>query len=240
MRKIFLFLIIALFFSDSTCNSEKLKTYIIEPYQTGKYEDHSACVCLKLHIDTKKESNPFYLSINADKQNDVKVDKVLYYEYIDSCDNQLECYNDTYKNLKTSNNIKQEYTDSKSFYYEYTCDLDDDKHRGMFIQYKDFTGKEIIIQYSPFSGNGILVAFLVIVGIIIFIIIIIIIFACRYCQKKKQERINAEYLATHQDGFNNTGVPIVPEDNQALFPGQYQAIVPQETTVQENQAIVPQ
>lgn len=239
MRKIFLFLIIALFFSDSTCNSTKLNTYVIEPYKTGQYKDPSACVCLKFHEDTKTESNPFYLSLNADKQNDVKVDKVLYYEYIDSCDPLRECYNDTYKNLSTSNNIKQEYSASNSFYYEYTCELDDNRHRAMFIQYKDFTGNEIKIQYSPYSGSGILISFLVIVGIIIFIIIIIIIFACRYCQKKKQERINAEYLATHQDGFNNTGMPIVPEDNQALFPGQYQAIVPQETTVQENQAIVP-
>lgn len=235
MRKIILLLLITLFFSNST----QLDTYIIEPYQMGTFKVRSACVCLKLHADTKKESNPFYLTINADKQNDVKMDKDIYYEFKYSCDNLGECQENTYKSLNKNDNRNQDLTTTNSFYYEYKFDVDDDNHRALYIQYREFTGTEIKIQYAPFSGASVLITFLVILGIIIFIIIIIIIFVCRYCQKKKQERINTEFLATHQDG-NTGGVPIVPEDNQGLFPGQYQAIVPQETSIQENQAIVPQ
>lgn len=231
MEKIFFALLISLSF----INSNILDTYVIEPYKMGEYSKQSACVCLQLHKDTKKESNPFYLSISADKQNDVKMDKIIYYDFKNSCDNLPNCTDDTYKNLKKNNNMNTDLETSNSFFYEYKCDLDDDSHRAFYIQYREFTGNNIKIQYAPFTTSSLLYVLLIIVGIIIFIIIIIIIFACRYCQKKKQERLNAEFLATHQDLFNNSEVPIVPEDTQALFPGQYQAIVPQ-----ENQAIVPQ
>ena len=158
MRKIILLLLITLFFSNST----QLENYIIEPYQMRTFKDPSACVCLKLHADTKKESNPFYLTISADKQNEVKMDKDIYYKFKNSCDNLDACKEDTYKNLTINNNRNQDLTTTNSFYYEYIFNLDDNNHKALYIQYREFTGTEINIQYAPFSGASVLITFLVI------------------------------------------------------------------------------
>ena len=174
MSIFFLILLISLIF----INCLKIKKYNVKPYNEITLEDETSCVCFELHDDTKTD-NSFYLQVYSEDEG-AKINKIIYYNYLDLCDCEDNCENDSYKHLNQNNNRISEKEDSDGFSFEYEFKLDDNKHRAFLIQYRDFKGNKLKMKYSSYLLNAnILIiiicacSFIIIVVIIIIIVIII-------------------------------------------------------------------
>ena len=143
MEKLFFFLILI---SNILTNSPTVKKY------NGKasffsfgltLNDRTACICYDL--DLSKDST-FYLNF-ACAEIGSKMDKTLYYNFIESCDSKDTC-DDIYLNNFIENNdrgIEQE--TNYGFTFEYEFKLEDENKKALLVQYKDFIGDELIIYY---------------------------------------------------------------------------------------------
>ena len=99
------------------------------------------------------------------------MDKTLYYNYLEKCDNE-EFYDETiYNNFTKKEDIYSESEDSDGFSFEYEFTIDDDKYKAFMIQYKNFTGNELTMYYDHYSETQtIIIAVSIIVGFVAFTI----------------------------------------------------------------------
>ena len=119
--------------------------------------------------------------------------QIRYYNYIDLCDTDDSCEDNTYINYNQNNNIISKKEDSNGFSYEYEFKLDNNKHRAFIIQYKDFTGKELKMKYTTHTQSDVVLIIVIIISsffILSSIILIIIIFYQRKRLKDLLVQIN--------------------------------------------------
>ena len=187
MSNIFVILIISLVFKT---NSNIIKVNV-KPNDEVILKDKSACVCFQLNDDIKKD-NSFYLEVNSEDKG-ARIDKTIYYNYIDLCDSDDSCEDNTYINYNKNNDITIEKEDSDSFSYEYEFKLDNNKHRAFIIQYKDFTGKELKMKYTTHTQSDVVLIIVIIISsffVLSTIVLIIIIFYQRKRLKDLLSQIN--------------------------------------------------
>ena len=162
-------------------NSLRLKKYNVKPLQKVNLEDESSCICFELDDDIKKDNN-IYLNIYSEDK-DAKMDKTLYYNYLEKCDNDEFCYENIYNNFTKKEDVYTERDVSDGFSFEYEFLIVDDKYRALMIQYNNFTGKELTMYYANYAGSQDLVIIIVtLIGSAIFTIIFIFLIK-KLCEK---------------------------------------------------------
>ena len=224
MEKNFFILLILLVFY----NCEELKKYNVEPFKTIEINDSSACICFKLGEEQKKE-NPIYVFTKSDVEKS-QMEKALYYEFIDSCDSKNTCDENILSKLKENRELSADYENLYGFYYEFKFNLDDEKHRALYVQYKGFNGNTIILHYSDLNTKSVLFGTFIFF-VVIFAIIGAIIFCIWRCVrtnnliKMNSQFKNVQFQAENKTNLNNNfnynfnynykpGIPIVPEDSE--------------------------
>ena len=143
MEKLFFFIILI---SSTLRNSSAVKKYKGETGIFNSYfslKDRTACICYDL--DLSKDSS-FYLNF-ACPEIGSKMDKTLYYNFIESCDSKDTC-DDIYLNNFIENNDRgMEQETNFGFAFEYEFKFEDENKKALLVQYKDFIGDELIINY---------------------------------------------------------------------------------------------
>ena len=145
MVKIF-FIFIMLFILTK---SSTIKKYNADDLIDGiliELKDRAACICHsmdKMGFVKKK----FYIGIKSNDKN-AKIDKTLYYKFMESCDSKDTC-DDIYLNNFIENNDRyMEIESVAGFKYEYEFINEDENQKALLIYYKDFTGEKVIIEYA--------------------------------------------------------------------------------------------
>ena len=90
-----------------------------------------------------KYSN-IYLNVYSEDKG-ASIDKTIYYNYLEKCDNEEFCEENIYKKFTKKEDIYPESENSDGFALEYEFTIDDDKYRAFMILYKNFNGKELIM-----------------------------------------------------------------------------------------------
>ena len=132
-----------LIISFALVNSLRIKKYNVKPLQKVTLEDASSCICFEFDEEVKKDSTIYLKAYSEDKE--AKMDKTIYYNYLEKCDNEEFYEEDKYNNFNKKEDTYSESEDSDGFSFEYEFTIDDDKYRAFIIQYKNFTGKELIM-----------------------------------------------------------------------------------------------
>ena len=144
MSKLFFILIISIIFS----NCSKIKKYNTDwNSYTVKGAKKSACVCFDLQDRFLWGSKTFYLTGESGDKN-ARIDKTLYYNFMNSCDSQKTCddiYSGNYsKNIDLTTDIEG----ILGFHLEYRFNIPDESKKALLIQYKNFTGEELTFLYT--------------------------------------------------------------------------------------------
>ena len=140
--------------------------------------DTTACICYKLD-DYEKYKN-FYIKVNCN-YNNAKIDKTLYYNYIDSCDSKTTCDDIYLNNYLENNNRSIEIETYTGFVHEYKFNKSNARN-AILVQYKNFTGESFTMQCIPLKSR---ISYMIVLGLgLAFIIIINICFSI-YTYKKK-------------------------------------------------------
>ena len=150
MEKLFYIILLTLLIFS---HNSKIKKYNLDKTKLSIIlSDITACICITL--DDYKINNTFYLTeISNDKNS--KIDKTLYYNYIESCDSKDTC-DDIYINNYIENNDRDYEIDSiTGFGYEYKFNFKPEKEnqKAILIYYKDFTGKEFTMNYVTMDNK---------------------------------------------------------------------------------------
>ena len=143
MAKLFFFilLIFSILTNSSTVKKYKGETSFFNPILTLK--DRTACICYDL--DLSKNSS-FYLNFGCSEIGS-KMDKTLYYNFIESCDSKDTCDDIYLNNFKENNDRGIEQETNYGFTFEYEFILEDENKKALLVQYKDFIGEQLIINY---------------------------------------------------------------------------------------------
>ena len=179
MSKNFLILLALLFIFSKSSNVKKynveqqgLNNIIIELNET------TACVCFNL--EEVKRNKYFHIKANCDDKNS-KIDKTLYYNYIDSCDSKTTCDDIYLNNYLENNNRSIEIETYTGFVHEYKFNKSNARN-AILVQYKNFTGESFTMQCIPLKSR---ISYMIFLGLgLAFIIIINICFSI-YTYKKK-------------------------------------------------------
>ena len=144
MSKIFYLLLISIIFS----NCSKIKKYNTNlNIFTIKKAKTSACVCFDFENINFDDSETIYIHLKSDDKN-ARIDKTLYYNFMNSCDSQKTCddiYSGNYsKNIDLASDIEG----ILGFHLEYRFKIPDENKKALLIQYKKFTGEELTYQYT--------------------------------------------------------------------------------------------
>ena len=177
MSKFCLSLLILFIFSKGS----NVKKYNIEKVLnviTINLKDTTACVCFKL--DAFKNYKNFHIKVNCN-DNNAKIDKTLYYNYIDSCDSKTTCDDIYLNNYLENNNRSIEIETYTGFVHEYKFNKSNARN-AILVQYKNFTGESFTMQCIPLKSR---ISYMIVLGLgLAFIIIINICFSI-YTYKKK-------------------------------------------------------
>ena len=208
MKKLFLCLLIL--FLLSQINS---KMFYVENYEELKIDNEpEGIICFSVS-KFEKDDNFFIEMISENKG--AKINTTFYYRFIDTCD-QRNNYNSSKRVMEVNkfNNKANLDTSSDGFYYEYEFVVDDGKHKGFLLLFRNFTGTTIKFTLIPF--NMITIFIFIGVGILIFIIIVVIIIccACKCAHRRKTQKMNSELQSSFvQNNYNyNQTAPIMPNE----------------------------
>ena len=208
MKKLFLCLLIL--FLLSQINS---KMFYVENYEELKIDNEpEGIICFSVS-KFEKDDNFFIEMISENKG--AKINTTFYYRFIDTCD-QRNNYNSSKSVMEVNkfNNKAKLDTSSDGFYYEYEFVVDDGKHKGFLLLFRNFTGTTIKFNITPFSMITIFI--FIGVGILIFIIIVVIIIccACKCAHRRKTQKMNSELQSSFvQNNYNyNQATPIMPNE----------------------------
>ena len=181
MSKLFFILIISIIFS----NCSKIKKYNTDwNSYTVKGAKKSACVCFDLQDRFLLGSKTFYL-IGKSGDKNARIDKTLYYNFMNSCDSQKTCddiYSGNYlKNIDLTSDIEGIF----GFHFEYRFKIPDESKKALLIQYKNFTGEELTFQFAIAKNKS---AITIIIMIMSFIMIIFNIFLIKITKKSLKDK----------------------------------------------------
>ena len=178
MSKIFFVFIVSLLL----INCKRINKVNVKANNEVTLKDKTACVCFKLNDDTKTDKS-FYLNAYS-KDKGARMDKTLYYKYLDICNSDDYCEDDSYIDFNKNDDIISETEDSDGFSFEYEFNLDDNKHRALIMQYKDFTGKELKMKFTSYIESKTVLIIIIVIGAVFalstFVLIVVVI-----CQKRK-------------------------------------------------------
>ena len=148
-----------------------IKKYNIETGFNGlmtNLKDTTACVCFKL--DYFKNYKNFHIKVFCN-DNNAKIDKTLYYNYIDSCDSKTTCDDIYLNNYLENNNRTIEIESITGFVHEYKFNKNNSRN-AILVQYKNFTGKSFTLQSTALNSRitymillGLMLAFVAIANI---------------------------------------------------------------------------
>ena len=181
MSKLFFILIISIIFS----NCSKIKKYNTDwNSYTVKGAKKSACVCFDLQDRFLLGSKTFYLIGKSDDKN-ARIDKTLYYNFMNSCDSQKTCddiYSGNYsKNIDLTSDIEG----ILGFHLEYRFNIPDESKKALLIQYKNFTGEELKFLYTFAKEKSLIAISLIFIAFLITIINPFLIISTRKSLKDK-------------------------------------------------------
>ena len=125
-----------------------------------------------------------------------------YYNYLDLCDNDDYCEDDTYIHFNENNDIISETEDSSGFSFEYEFNLDNNKHRALIIQYIDFTGKKLKMRFTSYTQNETFLTIAIIVSSFFVFSTIVLIIVVVY-QKRK---LAAMIIQINKVSFKNNNL----------------------------------
>ena len=160
MSKLFFILIISIIFS----NCSKIKKYNTDlNILTIKKAKTSACVCFDLQDRFLLGSKTLYLIAESGDKN-ARIDKTLYYNFMNSCDSQKTCddiYSGNYsKNIDLTSDIEG----ILGFHLEYRFKIPDESKKALLIQYKNFTGEELKFLYNLTKEKSVMTIVLMILA----------------------------------------------------------------------------
>ena len=206
MKKLFLCLLIL--FLLSQINS---KMFYVENYEELKIDNEpEGIICFSVS-KFEKDDNFFIEMISENKG--AKINTTFYYRFIDTCD-QRNNYNSSKRVMEVNkfNNKANLDTSSDGFYYEYEFVVDDGKHKGFLLLFRNFTGTTIKFNITPFSMTTIFI--FIGVGILIFIIIVVLIIccACKCAHRRKTEKMNSELKSSFIQNNYKQVTPIIPNE----------------------------
>ena len=126
-----------------------------------------------------------------------KINTTFYYRFIDTCD-QRNNYNSSKRVMEVNkfNNKANLDTSSDGFYYEYEFVVDDGKHKGFLLLFRNFTGTTIKFNITPFS----------------IIVVLIIYCACKCAHRRKKEKMDSELKSSFIQNNHNPVAPIIPNE----------------------------
>ena len=204
MKKLFLCLLIL--FLLSQINS---KMFYVENYEELKIDNEpEGIICFSVS-KFEKDDNFFIEMISENKG--AKINTTFYYRFIDTCD-QRNNYNSSKSVMEVNkfNNKANLDTSSDGFYYEYEFVVDDGKHKGFLLLFRNFTGTTIKFNITPFSMITIFI--FIGVGILIFIIIVVLIIccACKCAHRRKKEKMDSDLKSSFIQNNYNPVAPIIP------------------------------
>ena len=145
-----LFILLALLFIFS--KSSNVKKYNVE--QEGwndiiiELNETTACVCFNL--EEVKRNKYFHIKANCDDKNS-KIDKTLYYNYLDSCDSNTTCDDIYLNNYSENNNRTIEIESITGFVHEYK--FNKENKNAILIQYKNFKGETFRLQLTSYNSR---------------------------------------------------------------------------------------
>ena len=122
--------------------------------------DTTACICYKLD-DYEKYKN-FYIKVNCN-YNNAKIDKTLYYNYIDSCDSKTTCDDIYLNNYLENNNRTIEIESITGFVHEYKFNKSNARN-AILVQYKNFTGESFTLQSTALNSR---ITYMIALGIML-------------------------------------------------------------------------
>ena len=160
MSKIFYLLLISIIFS----NCSKIKKYNTDLIIfTIKKAKASACVCFDFEKFNFDDSETIYIHSKSDDKN-ARIDKTLYYNFMNSCDSQKTCddiYSGNYsKNIDLTSDIEG----ILGFHLEYRFKIPDESKKALLIQYKNFTGEELKFLYNLTKEKSVMTIVLMILA----------------------------------------------------------------------------
>ena len=181
MSKLFFILIISIIFS----NCSKIKKYNTDlNIFTIKKAKASACVCFDFEKFNFDGSETIYIHSKSDDKN-ARIDKTLYYNFMNSCDSQKTCddiYSGNYsKNIDLTSDIEG----ILGFHLEYRFNIPDESKKALLIQYKNFTGEELTFLYTFAKEKSLMAIVLMILAFSITIINPFLIISTRKSLKDK-------------------------------------------------------
>ena len=158
MEKLFYIILLTLLIFSQT---SKVKKYYLDKTKLSIIlSDITACICITL--DDYKINNTFYLTeISNDKNS--KIDKTLYYNYIESCDSKTICDDIYLNNYEENNNRIEEIESIAGFNYQYKFTYEDENKKAILVRYKNFNGKQFTIQFTFFTLR---ISYIIIIGIL--------------------------------------------------------------------------
>ena len=145
--------------------------------------DTTACVCYKLD-DYEKYKN-FYIKVNCN-YNNAKIDKTLYYNYIDSCDSKTTCDDKYLNNYLENNNRSIEIESIAGFVHEYKFNKENAPN-AILVQYKNFTGKSFTMLCMPLNSR---ISYMIFLSIFVSFVVIGNIIISIYIFKHRKKYIN--------------------------------------------------
>ena len=181
MSKLFFILIISIIFS----NCSKIKKYNTDlNIFTIKKAKTSACVCFDLQDRFLWGSKTFYLIAESGDKN-ARIDKTLYYNFMNSCDSQKTC-DDIYSGKYSKNiDLTSDIEGILGFHLEYRFNIPDENKKALLIQYKNFTGEELTFQYTFAKEKSAMAIVLMVFAFLITIINPFLIISTRKSLKNK-------------------------------------------------------
>ena len=158
MEKLFYIILLTLLIFS---HNSKIKKYNLDKTKLSIIlSDITACICITL--DDYKINNTFYLTeISNDKNS--KIDKTLYYNYIESCDSKTICDDIYLNNYEENNNRIEEIESIAGFNYQYKFTYEDENKKAILVRYKNFNGKQFIMQFTFFTLR---ISYIITIGIL--------------------------------------------------------------------------
>ena len=159
MSKFCLSLLIFFIFSKGS-NVKKYNVEKVLNIITINLKDTTACVCIKL--DDFKNYKNFHIKIFCN-DNNAKIDKTLYYNYIDSCDSKTTCDDKYLNNYLENNNRTIEIESITGFVHEYKFNKSNARN-AILVQYKNFTGESFTLQSTALNSR---ITYMIALGIML-------------------------------------------------------------------------
>ena len=172
MRKIIIFLPICLLIIISCSNVKKYNVNDMTPTNIIYLNDSTACVCY--FLDGYKKDSIFYILESCDDKNS-KIDKILYYNFIESCDYKDTC-DDVYLNKYSENYDKDiEIESVNGFRHQHKFKIEDEDKKAILLYYKKFIGKEFTMSFGTSTRRmALIIVISMLAGVLIFFDAIII------------------------------------------------------------------